>query len=243
VSKLIPYSDFGGDGPLLHFGHANGYPPGCYRQLLERFTARYHVIAMHGRPLWSQEPVTALEDLHFVGRDLVQFCDQQGIRNVIGVGHSLGALGTLYAAVERPDLCHTVALIEPIFLPPAILNVLHLKPDIALKKRDGFMASKKWPSIERTLKRRQRWPSRQAAFDQLRSKSVFAGMSDAALSDYVNYALEEREAGEVALAYPREWEAAAYSAPPLDVWEDVPQLTQPTLAVHAAESGTLLPPA
>jgi len=43
------------------------------------------------------------------------------------------------------------------------------------------------------------------------------------------------------LTYSREWEARFYAQPPLTVWEDIPKVTQPTLAIRGAESDTLFP--
>ena len=44
-----------------------------------------------------------------------------GWRDVIGVGHSLGGVLTLYAAIRRPDLFRALVFIDPVFLPPAVL--------------------------------------------------------------------------------------------------------------------------
>ena len=43
---MIPFIDFGGAGPYLHFAAANGYPPGAYRPLVETLTPRYRVCSM-----------------------------------------------------------------------------------------------------------------------------------------------------------------------------------------------------
>ena len=59
--------------------------------------------------------------------------------------------------------------------------------------------------------------------------------------DYVNYALAENGQGEVTLVYSREWESQFYAHPPLDVWEDIPKVDQPTLAIRGADSDTLFP--
>ena len=49
---MIPFDDFGGAGPLLHFAHANGYPPRAYAPLLESLLSTHHILAAHARPLW-----------------------------------------------------------------------------------------------------------------------------------------------------------------------------------------------
>ena len=92
------------------------------------------------------------------------------------------------------------------------------------------------------LRRRDHWPDRQTAFDRFRHKSVFGRWSDDALWDYVNVGLRPVEEG-FTLAYPREWEAQFYATPPQAVWQTLPQVQTPTLAIRAAESDTLYPAA
>ena len=48
----LPPIDFCGHGPTLHLAHANGFPPGTYRQLANALTSDYHVIALPSRALW-----------------------------------------------------------------------------------------------------------------------------------------------------------------------------------------------
>jgi pimeloyl-ACP methyl ester carboxylesterase len=93
------------------------------------------------------------------------------------------------------------------------------------------------------LKRRNRWDSREAAFARFRRRSVFDRLSDDALWDYVNSATRETENDAVELIFPREWEARFYAMPPQEVWAAIKQLTQPTLAIRAAETDTLFPQA
>jgi pimeloyl-ACP methyl ester carboxylesterase len=228
----IPFDDFGGDGPLLHFAHPNAYTPATFRQFLQPLTEQYRVTAVHHRPLWPHSDPDELTSWDVVADDLIRFFDQQGWQQVIGVGHSLGAVATAYAAVRRPDLFCTLVLIEPVFLPPRWLAEIEANPDKA-----GFRSF-----VKTTRKRRDHWPSRQAAFDHFRPKEALASWPDAALWDYVNGALREVDDG-VVLAFPREWEAKFYSRPPLRVWEVVAQITQPTLAIRTTGSDTLFPDA
>ncbi|MFO7678443.1 MAG: alpha/beta hydrolase, partial [Chloroflexota bacterium] len=164
--------------------------------------------------------------------DLIRFFEQEKLRGVVGVGHSLGAVATMTAAVQRPELFRALVLVEPVFLPPQILQLAAAYPEEAAKR----------PFVLRALNRRDRWQSRQAAFDRFREKVVFDRWSDEALWDYVNFGTHEED-GEVVLSYPREWEGRIYARPPQAVWEHLPQVTQPTLALRAAESDTIFPEA
>jgi pimeloyl-ACP methyl ester carboxylesterase len=231
LDDMIPYYDFGGSGPLLHFAHSNGYPPACFRQMLQPLTDHFHVVGICLRPLWPGSEPEELQSWDVVATDLKQFFAQQGYRQVIGVGHSLGAVATMMAAGQAPDLFHSLVLIEPVFLPPQILNMIAVQPE----------AAENMPLLPLTRRRRTHWPDRQTAFDHFRPKPVFHRWSDEVLWDYVDHALHETDNGEVTLTYRREWEARFYAQPPLTVWEEIPKVTQPTLAIRGAESDTLLP--
>ncbi|MDT8305447.1 MAG: alpha/beta hydrolase [Anaerolineae bacterium] len=229
--KEIPYLEFGA-GPLLHFAHANGFPPGTYRQFLGHLGASYRVLAMAQRPLWPDEPPEQLDGWHQLAGDLIRFLDEHGAQGIVGAGHSLGAVVTMVAALERPDLFRKLVLIEPVFLPPPLLAAAAAHPEKAFEI----------PLVHIARRRRHRWPSREAAFAHFRKKAVFARFSDTALGDYVEYGLEECSDG-VELRYSREWEARFYGTPPLQVWEQIPRIEHPTLAVRGEATDTLMAPA
>lgn len=230
--NTIPFHDFGGDGPLLHFAHPNAYTPTTFKQFIRPFTEQYQVTAVYHRPLWPGSHPDELTSWDVVTDDLIRAFDEQGWQQVIGVGHSLGAVATAFAAVRRPDLFRALVLIEPVFLPRPILEMAKAHPDQATEM----------PFVKVARKRRNHWPSRQAAFDHLRPKKAFTRWPDESLWDYVNESLHEVDNG-VVLTYPRKWEARFYSMPPLTVWDTIPHLTHPTLAIRAAHSDTLFPEA
>jgi pimeloyl-ACP methyl ester carboxylesterase len=229
----IPFIDFGGNGRILHFAHPNAYPPAGFRQFLQPLTEQFHVYAIEHRPLWPGSQPEEMTDWTVIADDLIRFFDQMGWQQVIGVGHSLGAVATLYAAVSRPDLFAQLILIEPVILPPVILQKIAENPDVGVFNK----------MVDGAHKRRNRWDSREAAFARFRRKSVFGRFSDEVLWDYVNSATRKTENGPFELVFPREWEARFYSMPPQGVWEAVSQVTQPTLALRAAESDTVFPQA
>ncbi len=233
MADNIPFDDFGGSGPPLHFAHANAYPPGSYRQFLAPFLGRFSVRAAHHRPLWpGSDPADLQGDWHLIADDLSRFLAQQGWLGVVGMGHSLGAVATMYAAAQRPFLFRAIILLDPVFLPPDILAAAAANQDRAHE----------FPMVAGALRRRNHWPDCQSAFARFRRKAVFNRWSDEALWDYVNVALQPEGDG-FRLAYPREWEARFYATPPQAVWETLPQVQTPTLAIRAAESDTIFPPA
>ena len=227
----IPVHDFGGEGPRLHFAHANAYTPGCYRQLFKHLTPRYHVVAMEQRPLWSQEPPESVTGWHDFADDLITCFDQQGWREVIGVGHSLGGIATMIAAAQRPDLFRALVFIDPVLFPPDFEGML--------REQFGITDFEQAPVVQGARRRRERWESRAAAFQHFRPKRVFQLFSDEALWDYVNYGLREDANGEVYTAMSRDWEAHVYLTSAPNVWPELSQITLPMMGLRAEHSNTL----
>ena len=113
--------DFGGEGPHLHLAHANGFPPGTYEPLAEALTDLYHVFGMPARPLWPSSQPENAPDWHPLADDLIAGLDHLGMQGIVGVGHSLGGVLTMWASIARPDLFRAVVLIDPVILPPPVL--------------------------------------------------------------------------------------------------------------------------
>ncbi|MGH2536505.1 MAG: alpha/beta fold hydrolase [Candidatus Promineifilaceae bacterium] len=231
IPNPIPHQASGRAGPWLHFAHANAYPPAAYRALFARLAQRFRLVAIEQRPLWPGSRPEALLSWRELADDLIALLDQLGLSGVIGAGHSLGAVVTLYAAVARPELFRAVALIDPVFLKPAQLARLAELP--------RPLTAEQMPLVKSAQRRRKRWASREAAFARFRSKEVFGRLDDAALWDYVNSITRPDGRRGVALSYPAAWEARIYGLPPADVWELLPRLERPTLAIRAAESDTI----
>lgn len=229
-ARQIPHDDLGGRGPVIHFAHANAYPPGAYRALLTTLTSRYHVLASHHRPLWPGSRPQEVQGWEDIARDLIRFLDQQSLSGIIGVGHSLGAVATTMAALKRPALFRALVLIEPVFLPQMVLDLL-----AAGAALDGPY---EMPLVQIAQNRRNWWPGRQEVFAHFRPKQVFGRLSDQVLWDYVRYGTVDDGEG-VRLTYTPEWEARIYALPPTGVWKLIPGIRQPTLAMRGRESDIL----
>jgi pimeloyl-ACP methyl ester carboxylesterase len=228
----IPHHNFGGNsnGRLLHFAHPNAYTPACFQQLINPLLPYYHVRSVIHRPLWPGAKLADVSSWEMMADDMIQFFDEQGMANMIGVGHSMGAVMTMLAAVKRPSLFSHLILIEPVFLPPQVVELSRSHPE----------TFEQIPIIKNARKRRYQWPNRQAAFDHFRGKKAFCYWPDQSLWDYVNYGMRE-DGDEVTLTYTREWEAHCYTLAAHSGWEVFPQVQQPLLVIRGAESDALWP--
>jgi pimeloyl-ACP methyl ester carboxylesterase len=218
---------------VLHLAHANGFPPGSYKLLAEHLAERYHVVGLPARPLWPGSRPESVSSWQPMASDLIDMLDRRGRRDIIGVGHSLGGVLTMWAASWRPDLFRAVVLIDPVILPPLWLAMLRLLRRVGLDHRQ--------PLVQGALHRRRTWPSRRACYEHYAGKSFFASWPPGSLRAYVKWGTRERPDGLVELAYPREWEAHIFATTPVDVWPSIPDLQIPALVMRGEHTRTFLP--
>lgn len=224
------YKDFGGNGPALHFCHANGYPPESYGRLFHPLTQKFHVIGHYLRPL---RPATAnrksIPQWDVFSDDLIREIEASGDRKVYAAGHSMGAIAALMAAAKRPDLFERLFLLEPVLLSPLTTLGLDIFPRVVTNRV---------PVIKKALKRPNVWSSKHEAFQFHRPKRVFNRLSDDALWDYIEHGTTVTSKGQYTLTYKRELEAHCYSLIP-NVWRQIKRCKVPVVGIRGAESDTL----
>lgn len=230
----IPSLDFGGNGEELVFLHANGYPPECYRPLLSRLAEQYHVTAMMQRPLWPGSRPEEIQDWRPLTDDFLGFLDAHQTRPLVCVGHSMGGIALLRAALHEPHRFKAIVLLDPVLFPPDFIvfsNVMH-----RLKIGHSFH-----PLVVGARQRRREFDNLQRLFNGYRRKSVFRYMSDHSLRAYVEGIACRKEDGRYQLRYSVEWELHLYTIaiwPDLDIWRGLPKLKMPALIIRGAETDT-----
>jgi pimeloyl-ACP methyl ester carboxylesterase len=234
----IPHFDYGGDGAPLHFLHANGYPPDCYKPLFELLKTRYHVFGMKLRPLWDDSKIEDITDWHPLSDDLLRFLASTPLSAndpVIGVGHSIGGIVTLRAALRDPDKFRALVLLDPVLFVPSFLVMWHLVRAMGL-------GNKLHPKITGALKRRRTFDNLDMVFRGYRVREVFKYMSDESLRAYIAGITKPKADGGFELAYSPEWESHIYltGLRDFDLWRELPKLKVPMLIIRGAETDTFL---
>ena len=224
----IPSVDLGGEGELIHMAHANGFHPMMYRDLMSELTPHYQVKAKLFRPFWDDDH-HQLKSWKLLGDDLIRYFDQEGLRDIVGIGHSMGGVASVLAMAKRPDLFSKLVLLEPVILPPRYYLSRFLPK--ALRQ-------KMIPVAKIALKRKDRWASKEEAFESLSSKRVFKDIPENVFRDYIEYGTKDHKDGGVTLSYSKEWEAQVYmnAANP---WSALKSLKIPVLVVRGAKSNVI----
>jgi pimeloyl-ACP methyl ester carboxylesterase len=225
--------DYGGTGTPLHFLHANGYPPDCYKPLFELLKTEYHVFGMPLRPLWDEAKIDDIKDWQPFSDDLRFFLSSQP-DPVIGVGHSIGAIVTLRAALRDPGKFKALVLIDPVLFVPSFLFSWRIVRALGL-------GDKFHPLILGAQKRRRTFDDLETVFRGYRNRNIFRYMSDENLRIYIEGITRKTSDG-YELIYSPEWEAHIYRTGlrDFDLWRDLPKLEVPTLFIRGAETDTFL---
>ena len=104
--------DWQGDGPPLLFAHATGFHGRCWDRIIEQFPER-RCLAVdkrgHGRSSKPEPPY----HWHAFGEDLAAVAEHFGIRDAIGIGHSMGGHTTVQCAALRPETYRALLLVDP----------------------------------------------------------------------------------------------------------------------------------
>lgn len=234
-TSRIPALDFGGDGPNLLFLHANGYPPACYRPLLARLAKSNHVTAMFQRPLWENSHPEDLRDWTPLSDDLLQFLDEnESSASIPVIGHSMGGVAALRAALRQPQRFQRLILLDPVLLPPMFIALWNIA--LAFK-----FAHRLHPHILSAKNRRREFDDLDLLFERYRKVPTFKYMDDEALRTYIAGITRPKQNGGYQLIYSPEWESRVYYASiwrDMELWRALPKLKIPTLIIRGAETDT-----
>jgi pimeloyl-ACP methyl ester carboxylesterase len=191
--------------PLLHFTHGNSYPAGAYVKLLTDL-GRDHEVRVTS--MLGHDPRFPVNDnWHALVDELIAQLERYDGPAVL-VGHSLGGAVSMLAAWRRPELARCVVMLDSPVVAGWRALVWRLAKALGLGRRlsPGGVAER----------RRNTWPSSEAAFEHFRAKPVFRAWAPGALEDYVRHGLKPHPDG-VQLRFSREVEADIYATLPHDM--------------------------
>jgi len=179
--------------PIL-LAHATGFHARCWDRVVHRLGAR-HVIAADQRGHGRSDKVFPVRWEEF-GRDLAALVRTLELRDVVGVGHSMGGHAMTEAAAAEPARFRRLVLIDPVIMPP----VAYGEPGMARWSGDVHPAAK----------RRNHWDSPEEMFERFKDRPPFDTWERDVLRDYCRYGLLPDPAGGFVLACPPEFEASVY---------------------------------
>lgn len=183
--------------PPMIFAHATGFHARVFDAVIAHFPDR-RVLSLdlrgHGRstggPIkhWGQ-----------VAQDICGLIDHLGIRDAVGIGHSMGAHNLLQAAHDAPGAFSRLVLFDPVILSPEYYDI----------PEPLFTADNPHP----TSKRQRHFASVEAMMERFRDRDPYALFDARVFEDYCRFGLVPSATGEgFELACPPEVEASVYGS-------------------------------
>jgi pimeloyl-ACP methyl ester carboxylesterase len=193
--------------PLIVFSHGNSFPAAAYSVLFKQLRSRGFVVKAVDKFGHAPEyPVS--DNWGYLVRQLQDFAAREVDRHgepAHLVGHSLGGFLSLMCAARNPLLTRGVLLLDSPLLggwKAKALGAMKLTP---------LVGSISPGRVSR--RRKNRWPSCEAAFEHFRHKKAFARWDEQVLRDYVTQCTHD-ENGEAVLSFDRDVETAIYNTLP-----------------------------
>ncbi len=236
MNNAYHFPDSQAEGRAVVLSYANGFPPQTYTQALQPLFLSHKVVAAHMRPLWQPTPPPKLDHWRTFADDLLGFLDKNFKESdfpLLGVGHSIGAVTTFYAAVKEPERFAGLVLIDPTMLPPKILWAARV---VRALGRDS-----RFRLVQQALKRGREWPDLETAYQYFRGKKLFARASDEQVRVYTESMTATDDKG-TRLIYPPEWEAEIFRTLPTDVWRLPKKLRNPAIIIRGELTDVFVKP-
>jgi len=216
---------FRGRAPTILLVHATGFHARCWDAVVRRLGDR-HVIAVDQRGHGRSEN-TEISHWRVFGEDLTAFVEALDLRDVCGVGHSMGGHALVEAAARVPDRFRRLVLLDPVIVSPEDYG-------------EGGWSIASLGGEHPTAKRKRAFRSPEEMIERFRERVPCRVFRPDALRDYCVHGLLPDEDGEgFHLACPPEIEARIYmtSRTNAGVYDSIRALGMPVLVVRS-----MLPP-
>jgi pimeloyl-ACP methyl ester carboxylesterase len=223
MSRLYEFTASSTAGRVVNLAVANGFTAQTYARALAPLLADFRVVSAHMRPLWGDVAPESLRDWRQLGDDLLAVLEHITDQPMIGIGHSVGGVVTMYAAIKRPERFSHLILIDPTMLRPAYLWGIRLYRALGRAHR--------MPFVQAALRRRREWPSAEVAYQHLKDKPLFRRWQPDVMQAYIDSGLRSNGHG-VTLTITPEWEAQIFKTVAADVWSLPQQIRIPTLVIR-----------
>ena len=218
------------DKPAVLFAHANGYPPESYRTLLEPLSKSFRVLTVEHRPFWDAGPAPRTQPWTVYADDLLTTLERELDEPLFLLGHSMGAVIGMLAALKNPQRFRGLVALDPVLLPF----------NIWLPSQILRAVGKELPMVRQALGRPRHFDSHDAAFAFYRSKRPFQRISDDVLWDYVRAGHAPAASGGVDLRWTGAWEACVYRSAP-SMFRRLGGLRIPMLGIVGRDSAVFRP--
>jgi len=209
-----------GEEPAFLFVHATGFHGRCWDRIIAQFPQR-RCLAIdsrgHGR---SSKPAPPSHWREW-GRDLAGVAEHLGLRETIGIGHSMGGHITVQCAALRPATYRALLLVDPTIFP-----------------REQYGSP--FPDVSHTLRRKNHWTGPEQMFERFKDRLPFSSWRPEILHDYCDYGLMRESHGHgYVLACPPPIESSIYEnsrQTGSNIYPEIAEIRHPVVVLRAGRT-------
>lgn len=211
------------DQGTILLAHATGFHARCWDQTVNHL-GRKHVVAIDMRGHGRSDNTPPFTWLTF-GTDLIDFVSALDLKNIVGVGHSMGGHAMCQAAAKEKTRFSRLLLVDPVIMAPEVYsqhNPIHTPwlndaGEHPVARRKNFFADA------------------DSMFANFHGRSSFAVWREDVLHDYCEYGLVANPEGDgCILACPPAVEASIYmGSSGTDIFEQISQIDVPVMVLRA----------
>lgn len=152
---------------------------------------------------------------------------------LVGIGHSMGGVLTLFAATKYPDLFSEIILLDPVLFRTEMLIAQ------ALMRATGTWRQR--AMVKSVANRTATWPSLAAMEESIASKAFYKPWHSQVIKDYCQFSTTTNEQQAVNLSCQPSWEASIFGSYPKGLWHTVHHINVPVNILVANKSYFFIP--
>lgn len=232
----------------IHMVHGTGFCAMTLAAMASQLPSEWEIaltdLPGHGQ---SSQPKRGMPDWQAIAAAVNVSVEQQlqsssesestsaNLKQVTGVGHSMGGVILLLAASQRPELYERLILLDPVLFPRHIIGLQRIARTTGLWKKMSL--------VNNVSARRNVWPDRSTMQKNLSSKHLYRNWHPQALSDFAQYGSRENNDEGVTLRCDPRWEASIFGSFPRGLWTAVSRVSVPVHILVADKSYGFIPSA
>jgi pimeloyl-ACP methyl ester carboxylesterase len=154
---------------------------------------------------------------------------------LVGIGHSMGGVITLLAAVKYPDLFSEIILLDPVLFQTEMIIAQQLMRATGAWRRSSLVKS--------VANRTAIWPSLANMKNNIAEKSFYKAWHPQVISDYCEFSTDVSHQNSVTLSCQPSWEASIFGSYPKGLWRAIYNIKIPVEILMANKSYFFIPKA
>ncbi|MBA6339906.1 alpha/beta hydrolase [Colwellia sp. MB02u-10] len=228
------------DAKRIHLLHGTGFSAMTLAAMASQLPKDWSIwltdVPGHG---YSTQPTTRMPNWQKMANTLADAIYlQANVKEngpLMGIGHSMGGVITLLAAVKYPDLFSEIILLDPVLFQTEMI--------IAQQLMRATGAWRKSSLVKSVANRTAIWPSLANMKENIAGKSFYKAWHPQVISDYCEFSTHVSHQDSVTLSCQPSWEASIFGSYPKGLWRAIYNIKIPVDILMANKSYFFIPKA